>query len=297
MRGPIYDTGVVPGGIVVGDFNGDGKVDVAAANYTISLLLGNGDGTFQSPNSFANTNINSQALVAGDFNGDGRPDLAVGNGSANTVSVVLQQASPAAALSPTSLNFAPQLIGTTSPGQHTTLTNSGNESLAISSVVVTGRFQQTSNCPSTLQAGASCTITAKFKPLGVGQSAGAITIADNAPGSPQTVSLSGTGYAFQLSATSLNFGSVAVGQTSAPQTVTVTNLGKNAQTVVGIRVSGKNSGAFAETNNCGSSLGAGATCTTTTTFTPKYAGSASANLEVSGGGAVQTVSLSGTGTQ
>ncbi len=60
--------------IVVGDFNGDHKLDVASGASDV-LLLGNGDGTFQSPMSLGAIGI---ATVSADFNGDGRPDLAVG---------------------------------------------------------------------------------------------------------------------------------------------------------------------------------------------------------------------------
>jgi hypothetical protein len=70
-------------GVIVADFNGDGKQDLAVANYfpfltnVVSIFLGNGDGTFQSPSNFG-TGGPALAIVAGDFNNDGRTDLAVG---------------------------------------------------------------------------------------------------------------------------------------------------------------------------------------------------------------------------
>ena len=71
----------VPSAIVTGDFNGDGRTDLAVANSDdngVSVLLGNGDGTFQTQVTYA-VGSDPVALVAGDFNGDGRTDLAVAN--------------------------------------------------------------------------------------------------------------------------------------------------------------------------------------------------------------------------
>ena len=76
---------------MAGDFTGDGRTDLAVANEgdnTVSVLLGNGDGTFQPQVTYA-VGLGPDAIVAGDFNGDGRTDLAVANGSDGTVSVLL----------------------------------------------------------------------------------------------------------------------------------------------------------------------------------------------------------------
>ena len=83
--------GTDPDAIVAGDFNGDGRTDLAVANSvdnTVSVLLGNGDGTFQPQVTYAVGSI-PDAIVAGDFTGDGHIDLAVANSVDNTVSVLL----------------------------------------------------------------------------------------------------------------------------------------------------------------------------------------------------------------
>jgi len=72
-----------PGSVAVGDFNGDGKLDVAVADTefthgTVSVLLGNGDGTFQAAQNFA-AGGDAESLAVGDFNGDGKLDLATVN--------------------------------------------------------------------------------------------------------------------------------------------------------------------------------------------------------------------------
>jgi hypothetical protein len=92
--------------------------------------------------------------------------------------------------------------------------------------------------------------------------------------------------------TALSFGSVATGSTSTAQTVTVSNPTSAAAPVSSIAVTG----AFAQTNNCGSSIAAGGSCTVSVTFKPTTAGSATGSLTVNAGGSTSTVSLSGTGT-
>jgi type II secretory pathway component GspD/PulD (secretin) len=86
-----FPVGHSPTSIAVADFNGDGKLDLAVTNEgdnTVSILLGNGDGTFQSPTSVA-TRVAPDAIVTADFNADGKADLAVANVSDNTISILL----------------------------------------------------------------------------------------------------------------------------------------------------------------------------------------------------------------
>jgi len=102
---------------------------------------------------------------------------------------------PAVTLSPSSLAFGTQFVGLKSAAQTLTITNSGNAALAISGISATGDFAQTNTCSSSLAAGASCVVTLTFTPSAAGSRTGALTIVDNATGSPHTASLAGTGQA------------------------------------------------------------------------------------------------------
>jgi len=88
-----YAVGAFPYAVAVGDFNGDGKLDLVVTNSsesdnTVSVLLGNGDGTFQNQVTYA-TGTSPYAVAVGDFNGDGKLDLAVTNRADDTVGVLL----------------------------------------------------------------------------------------------------------------------------------------------------------------------------------------------------------------
>jgi hypothetical protein len=205
---------------------------------------------------------------------------------------------PAVTFSPTSLTFANQVVFTTSPAQQVTLTNSGAGVLKISHIRVAIPFSQTNNCPSSLGPGANCTISVKFRPGNKGVFQGAVSVTDNAPGSPQKVGLKGTGTYIQLTPTSLNFGNQPVGTRSLAKTITLTNKGNSTVTITGISITGTDARDFAETNTCGKSVASGASCFIKVTFKPLVKGKRTADVSVydNGGGSPQQAMLNGTGT-
>lgn len=292
-----FAAGFFPAWLAVGDLNADGKLDVAvASNAGIGVLLGNGDGTFLPRVNFPMGNSVVSTSV-GDVTGRGQMDLVSANSGA-TVSVLLN--SPVVSLFPAKLSFNNQPTGTTSPVRTVTLTNAAPTPLSIGAILVAGEFAQKSDCPippAKLAPTHNCAISVSFSPTVSGTRLGTLTITDSAPSSPQTVLLTGNLPAFGLAPTSLTYGSQLVGTTSLVQMVTLTNPGNVAINVNEIEVGGPNSSEFAESNTCGRTLAAGASCIISVTFAPSSRGSRTAKVSVfdDASNSPQTIGLAGTG--
>jgi hypothetical protein len=116
---------------------------------------------------------------------------------------------PAVSFGQNSVNVGNQLITTSSPAQMVSLTNTGNAPLTISSIGIggtnSGDFSQTNTCPASgasLAANTSCSINLIFTPAATGNRTASVTVADNAPGTPQSLGLVGTGTDFAIAAAS-----------------------------------------------------------------------------------------------
>jgi hypothetical protein len=231
---------------------------------------------------------------------------AVYNGSSGNSTLTVGPANNLTSFTPSSLTFASQPVGTPSAPKTFTLTNTGNTNLTITGISVTGSnagdFTQTNNCVSPLAPGGVCTFDVTFAPAGILSRTASVSIADSAPGSPQSVALTGTGTA-PIAATSPSswaFGSRNVGTTSSPWPFTLSNLGNVPLTISGIAITGVNPGDFGQTGNCGSSVAAGGNCTINVTFTPTSTGTRAATLTVTDNsnnvaGSQQPMSLTGAG--
>jgi Cep192 domain 4 len=101
--------------------------------------------------------------------------------------------SPAVTVTPGSLTFGSQALGTTSAGQSVTLANTGTAALSISGITASANFAQANNCGSSLAVGGNCKVTVTFSPSSATSYNGSLTITDNAGNSPQSVTLTGTG--------------------------------------------------------------------------------------------------------
>ncbi len=190
-----------PGALISADFNGDHKLDLAVVgnyySYPAWLIPGNGDGTFGPPLQYApNSSGQAPGAVAGDFNSDGVSDLGIPGQIYNngyTSVVFLYLSTPTPSLLPNALKFGTVAVGKTSPPKKVRLTNTGNSILKISSITVSGDYLEQNNCGKHLTVGKTCTLQISLKPKAKGIRTGQVTIADNAPGRKQEISLKGTG--------------------------------------------------------------------------------------------------------
>jgi len=292
--------------VTAGDFNGDGKLDLIVSNFatngyyvgSVSILLGNGDGTFQSQKVFPSGKL-STMVAAGDFNGDHKLDVISVDFSDDYFLTMLNTGT--AVFSPTSpVTFPTQLIGTTSAPLKATLTNSGTIAMTISSVMGSGQpFKMTKNtCNGSLSPGAQCSVAANFTAQAEGLVSGTITFKDSASSKPQVVELVGTGTVVKLSPPRLKFPPQKVGTKSAPQTIQLTNTGSAPLNFTHfIFTNGNNPRDFLETDTCGSQIAPGASCSIKITFSPRKKGACSAfvQIEDDGGGSPQEPRLAGTG--
>ena len=153
-------------------------------------------------------------------------------------------AAPALSLGASRLSFGNVAVGASSAAQTVTLTNSGTATLNFQSIQANAPFTVSSDCGSTLAAGASCTASVRFSPTGTGAASGSLQIRSDASGSPQSVSLSGTGInagagTLQWSSgNALDFGSVQVGSEANLQTLTLSNTGSAVATLGALTLGG-----------------------------------------------------------
>lgn len=212
---------------------------------------------------------------------------------------------PVATLVPnTPLDFGSVTVGTTGNTTVIHVVNTGGQSFGFSSISISGAnngdFSQTNTCTAPLAPNQNCSISITFSPSAAGTRSATLNISDTAPGSPQTLPLTGQGVAPQPAVTlmpgSLTFPDTVQGNSSPAQTATLTNSGQATLTIASIAVGGTNPSDFAQANNC-ASVAPSASCSIHVTFTPLAAGQRTASVTITDNaiGSPRTIPLSGTG--
>ncbi|HUY80563.1 MAG TPA: choice-of-anchor D domain-containing protein [Acidobacteriaceae bacterium] len=224
-----------------------------------------------------------------------------------------------ATITPSSLTFGNQPVGTTSASQQLLVTNTGSVPLQISSLAITGDFTESDTCSGqSIAPGNTCVIEVSFTPTAIGADTGLLTVYANlSNGGQLSVPLNGTGTqgaAVTLTPVSLCFAPTLIGQTTSQscqstgtptqggqtiqpgQSIVIANTGGSTVTITSVTLSGD----FAfVANTCGTSLTAanttGDSCTVSITFTPTTSGTSTGALTVVDSAGTQTAQLAGTG--
>ncbi len=289
------------------DFNGDGKIDIAAegSQTEVYVLLGTGTGTFGAPIQTV-TPYYPITLAAADFDKDGKADLLItttANGCTNNDrGYAFLKGNGDGTFTPGAINCLPYQA----PEIPVVADLNGDGNLDVV-IPYYGNLSGTATGPVVLQGKGDGTFTV-LENYYSGTAVLSAVVADfNGDGMPD-IAL-GNGVVFSPSFISVmfnstqpvsvspltaNFGSVTVAA-KKPETVILTNNQSKALTITSIALGGTDPGDFTETSNCGTSRKAKAECTITVTFTPTVTGTRSATLTITDAVGTQTVQLNGTG--
>lgn len=266
----------------IGDFNGDGKLDLAIPDYDqVDILLGNGDGTFQAMVPYSCYPCGGSVATA-DLNGDGKLDLVMGN-----LTVFLGNGDGTFA---SGIGYAPNGAGVVALGDFngdgkldvvtagsTVWVYLGNGDGTFHNVITTGNFSS----------------IAAVAPFGDFNRDGELDVVTWGSTSAQV----GLQTSLSISPGQLSFPSRRVGTSSPPQAVTLADIGTHGIPISSITIGGADPSDFGELDNCGAGLQLGKSCQVKVIFTPTAKGTRTASIIVtySGLDTPQIITLSGVG--
>lgn len=205
-------------------------------------------------------------------------------------------------LSASALQFGNQLVGTASAVKSVVVTNTGSASTTIGAPTVSGPFQASTNCSSTLAAGGSCAVSATFTPTNYGAASGVLSFGTGV--GAKTVALSGTGIdSKELSLVGITGNAVALSSnvgTPTTQVVTLKNTGTGSVSLsANAALVNSSNAAFSLTGstcNAGTTLAANATCQVTVNFNPTTVGNVPGTLRFASDATAGNVDVALTGT-
>ena len=224
-----------------------------------------------------------------------------GSATSNAATLTVNAApAPAIQVSSNSINFGNDVVGilTSLP---LTITNTGTATLTMTQITASGSTFNVSGftLPLSVNAGQKTTLTIAFTPTIVGVASGSVSIVSNAPSSPTSVALTGTGIAatftIGISPGSLSFGNVTTNTSSAAQSVTITDTGNSNVTISQITLSG--SGYSMTGGSAPVTLSPTQNVVLAVQFSPTTAGTVNGSISIASNatGSPATVTLSGTG--
>jgi hypothetical protein len=235
-------------------------------------------------------------------------EAGLGNGPTPPCTAPAAAPTPDATIAPGAVVFPSVTVGTASAAKAVAVTNTGTANLTISSVTATGLNAadfavDALACSVPVAPNGSCTVMVTMTPSAEGPRTAALSIVDDAIGSPHSVGLSGTGVAvpapsIEVTPATLHFSSGAIGVAASPQTVTVRNAGQADLVVGSMDVLPAGSDFSVVGGSCAPlpvTVTPGTTCTIDIAFAPSAIGDRSATLSVgsNAAGTPHTVALTG----
>jgi hypothetical protein len=301
LASTLSNTGTAPLNNIIPSITGANPTDFAISTGAnacgATLAAGSSCSIYVTFTPASATTFSATLSVADNASGSPQTANLTGTGTAPGVSLT----------SPPS--FPNTLTGTTSAALAATLSNTGTAPLNNIIPSITGANPTdfaistgANACGATLAAGSNCSIYVTFTPASATTFSSTLSVADNASGSPQTATLTGTGTAPIATFTSSpTFPNTLTGTTSAALAATLSNTGTAPLNNIIPSITGTNPTDFAiatGANACGTTLAAGSSCSIYVTFTPASATTFSATLSVAdnASGSPQTANLTGTGT-
>lgn len=288
---------VIPGGPVALNFTPGTAIADPMGPYIYTLTSNGVEGFQVDPVTGGLTSIATAAM-----GGQGALGIAISGQPVQAASGAV------AVLFPSSFDFGGATVGQPDVARIVHLVNSGNQPLSVNNIAMTGPnagdFAATpaASCQPLLLPNANCAISLVFTPAAAGLRQAVLAATDNAPGSPQSIPISGTGVpataALTFTPGSLSFPATTQGTAGKPQSIAAMNSGTATLNISSVVLGGANTNDFALVSDCVGAHAVNASCTINVTFAPLAAGerTSTATITDDAPGSPQVLAFSGNAT-